>query len=496
MLLILAINAVIVVVLVGIATRKGLEAALPFFAFVVTLLPDECRIQVPGLSLYAHRVALIVLTILFIKARKKTKGRTLPLKRLIVLHIVWAVASTLASIVVVTSFKQLLAQVAEYYLLYYIVVMTITDVRTLSKICYAMIAAMAVCSVFGLLEIYQHWSVLSLFPAELQIDYGTGGVFYSEMFDRGIRARSTFPHPILFGGALAMVIPLVFYLLTTSSKGWSRKIFLNVSMFLMFWALYKTSSRGPWLATGFALFILTAAAESRIRKRVLAVVVLAGLILVLRPGIADTLVNIYTATFDPNSMMGSSFQYRPVLYNTVKETLNDSPVRALLGFGLGSFREKGLVLKMPGIVAHRWYTCDSSWVLFWYETGYVGVLILGTLLLRPAFVALWGLRRLRRSDRYVSLVFLSSLATFYIVMISVAIYGWGQDGHMLWTMIALSTSYTILKKEERRREKTPSAGNSLARPQQPVVLTPWPSVEDAEHAPGSRVWSRSRFENG
>ena len=31
---------------------------------------------------------------------------------------------------------------------------------------------------------------------------------------------------------------------------------------------------------------------------------------------------------------------------------------------------------------------------------------------------------------------------------SVAIYGWGQNGHMLWIVIAMSIAYTILKKDE------------------------------------------------
>lgn len=488
MLIIFLVNIIVVAVLVGIANRRGVEAALPFFAFAVTLVPEECRIPVPGLSLYTHRLALIVLAILFFRARARTRLRTLPLKRLIILHVVWAAASTLASIVLVTSFKQLLAQVVEYYLLYYIFVKTITDVRTISKICYAMIVAMAVCSVFGLLEIYQHWSVLSLFPAEFQVNYGTKSVFYSEMFDRGIRARSTFAHPILFGAALAMVIPLVFYQLTAAGKKWSRKIFLYLALFLMFLALFKTSSRGPWLATGFALCMLTAAAESRIRKRVIGLGVLACLVLVLRPGIAETLVNMYNATFDPSSMMGSSLEYRPVLYRTVRETLSDDPIRAIVGFGLGAFREKGLVLKMPGIPAHRWFTCDSSWVLIWYETGYVGLLILGALLLRPAFLVVRDLRHLRKRDRYVSLVLLSSLTTFYIVMISVAIYGWGQNGHMMWTMIALSITYTRLKKDELRREKTAPGANALTELEPVAALASSWREQTTGNAPGSPEW--------
>src|ERR1035438_5730854 len=130
----------------------------------------------------------------------------------------WLLLSTLVSIVVLTSAKQFLAQVLEYYLIYYIILKTVTDVQTISKLAFAMEAAVGVACCFGLLEIYAGWSVLSIFPAELQQTFGSGNTLYTELMDRGIRARSTFPHPILFGAAISMVLPLAMYLLTTVSS--------------------------------------------------------------------------------------------------------------------------------------------------------------------------------------------------------------------------------------------------------------------------------------
>lgn len=450
MLLVIIIDLIVVASLVWVASRKGVEHALPYFVFFVVLLPEESRIKLEGaFDLYTHRVALAVLLVLFLVYRKRSKIRTVPFKNLIYLHIAWATTSTLFSIVTATSVKQLLAQLVEYYLLYYIILKTVTSTRTISNIVYAMIAAMSICSILGLLEIYAKWSVLSIFPSELQLTYGNADTLYTEMFDRGIRARATFPHPIHFGAALAMTIPLAFYL-ATSSKKWTAKIFLNGSLLLMFWSLYKTGSRGPWLATAFAIGIMAVVAEARVRKRIVVVALLAGTVLIARPGIADTLWNMYRATLDPTSMMGSSLQYRPVLFHTVTKTLNENPERALLGYGLGSFREKGLILEMPGIETHRWFTCDSTWILFAYETGYVGFLILAVLLLKPALFSFRAFRKLPRASRQFSMSLFSSLAAFYFVMLSVAIYGWGQNGYMLWTVISLAIAYPILKKDELR----------------------------------------------
>ena len=392
MLVVILINLVVVATLVFVASRRGVEQALPYFAFFAVLLPQEARIRLPGLfDLYSIRIGLMTLLVLFLVFPTKATIRRVPLKNLMYLHIAWVLGSTAFSIVFMTSIKQMLAQVVEYYLLYFLILKTVSDVRTITKITFAMVAAMGVCSIFGLLEIYAHWTVLSIFPAENQLTYGGSDALYAEMFDRGLRARATFPHPIHFGGALAMTIPFAFHLAVTS-KGWKRS-YLNVTLFLMFWALYKTSSRGPWLATVCGMVVLTLAGSPKARRRILTIAVLAGAVLLLRPGILDTLVNMYRATMDPTTMMGSSFEYRPVLLRTVTGTLNDNAERAILGFGLGSFREKGLILVLPGIETHRWYTCDSTWILFAYETGYIGLLILGTLLIRPAAMAWQSFRQ-------------------------------------------------------------------------------------------------------
>lgn len=462
--------------LIGVTASKGLERALPYFVFFAVLLPQESRIEL-SFDLSSTRFALVTLLALFFVYRKKAKIRKIPLKNLMYVHIAWVIGSTAFSIVFMTSAKQLLAQVLEYYLLYFLILKTMTDIRTITRITYAIVAAMSICSIFGLLEIYTRWSVLSIFPADLQLTYGGKTSLYSEMFDRGVRARSTFPHPIHFGGALAMTIPLVFYLVS-SAKGW-KLMLLHGSMLLMFWALYKTGSRGPWLAAASAIGILAIAAKGTIRKRVIIIGLLGCAILVLRPGITDTLINMYRATMDSHSMMGSSFQYRPVLFHTVTKTLNENPVRAIFGYGLGSFREKGLILEMPGIETHRWYTCDSTWILFAYETGYVGLIVLAIILLKPAVMALRSSRKLQKADRNFGVVAFSSMTAAYIVMISVANYGWGQNGYILWTVISMSIGYVGLKKRL-------IIGHDQARTSSPKIYSDSSGMEEQWSAPGTR----------
>jgi len=103
---------------------------------------------------------------------------------------------------------------------------------------------------------------------------------------------------------------------------------------------------------------------------------------------------------------------------------------------------------LPNVETHVWYTCDSAWLLLAYETGYVGVLLVAALLFKPARMAIQAYRKLPKADGYFCVACVSSLVSFYVVMISVAVYGWGQNGNMLWTLIAITVSYIVLKKRQ------------------------------------------------
>ena len=85
--LIILIDFAVVVVLVTVYKRRGLEAVLPYFVFIITLMPDECRINLGGLfDLYTRRLAFIVLAILFYSASRRGPIRAFPLKNLMYLH--------------------------------------------------------------------------------------------------------------------------------------------------------------------------------------------------------------------------------------------------------------------------------------------------------------------------------------------------------------------------------------------------------------------------
>jgi hypothetical protein len=442
MLIIILLQLIIVISMIR-ASRSQLENVLPVFAFFVVLMPLESRLVVPGVGDFnTMRVALLTLLILYLMRKEKTSSSAIPLKALMVMHVIWALCSTFYSLSVVTSVKQLISQVVEYYLLYFLFIKIITRRETLYKIVFSVSMSLALCSVFSLLEAYANWSILRVFPANLWITYN-GGVdpLYIE-WGRGLRVRSTFPHPILFGDALAMSIPMTLYLLSI----WENKrqrLMLWLSLALMMWAIYKTSSRGPWIATGMCSVLLFVLINNRVRKYLIAVAVIGVIVMLSRPGIWQTVADMYTASTDATSPVGASYLYRDTLSATVKSAVAKDTARSLLGYGLGTFRELGLDITFLG-VTQRWYTCDDQWAAFLYETGYVGLLIIGALLMSPLWIAFRSYRTLPKPENRLSGVFLISLAGFYFLLISVAGYSWGQQGYLSWIIISLIVCHSRL----------------------------------------------------
>jgi hypothetical protein len=447
MTIILCIQFVVVISLV-MASRRRLEDALPVFCFFLVLMPLEAKVVIPGLfDINTMRVSLLTLLILYLCRRELNNICPIPLKRLMYLHIGWALLSTIYSISTVTSIKQLIAQVLEFYLLYYLLLRIISDVQTIYKILFAMILAVGVCCIFGLFEVYASWSVLRIFPANLWITYNGGlDPLYTEL-GRGLRIRATFPHPILFGVALAMSIPLALYLLSFWDRGWQR-ITLWTIVPLMLWAVYKTSSRGPWIVVAVSCVVLFFLIQNQVRRYLTWIALLILIVAVARPGIWQTVADLYEATQDSTSVVGSSYQYRYALLDAITDAVDEEPGRMLFGYGLGTFREKGLRINFQG-ASKRWYTCDDNWADFLYETGYGGLLIIGCLLLKPLLMTLQNYRYLPRPENNLSGLFFISLAGFYFSLLSVAAYSWGQQGYMAWILISLSIAYPAIVLRDR-----------------------------------------------
>jgi len=447
--LIIGIDAIVVGVIVLIALTKGVERALPFCAFVLVLAPLDSKIVVAEFcDLTTQRVATITLAAVYLafgagKADERDKERT-PLMYLILLNLGWSLISTTNSIVFMTSLKATLSAVLDIYLLYYIFVKSVSTTESVHRILRAFVAALVICCVFGWIEAYYDWRVMNLFPTIVhRFTPGQGGL----MLDEG-RVKSTFPHAILFGNALALGIPIAFYLLTVA-KSAGQRIWLWTCVLLMFWNMYKTSSRGPWLALVLSAILLLLFSQGNVRKYLVVVTLLTVSVLVIRPGVWDTLKNTYLETMDPDDPRGQSYQYRYDLMHVASERLARDGKRAIWGFGPESFYYAGF----EGVDSETGHTykfesCDSAFVETMVDTGYIGLLLLIALLLKPMLVSLRGFSGLPRPPNLLCLVLLVNQVAFAFMMMSVGNWGWGQQTFMIWIIFALAMTYPRLVRSE------------------------------------------------
>jgi hypothetical protein len=96
---------------------------------------------------------------------------------------------------------------------------------------------------------------------------------------------------------------------------------------------------------------------------------------------------------------------------------------------------------------HKFESCDSAWIETMIETGYVGLGILMVLMCSALIKTFRGILILPKPDCYLQWIFMVALIQYFFLMFSVAIYGWGQNGYMLWMMIAMALSYPQVVRE-------------------------------------------------
>ncbi len=441
---ILAVGSLCVVVL-----KRGFEGALPLAAFLLILFPNESQIQLPGLfDFTTQRIVVAALIVLYFsygrRQRETEPDKPLPLRYLILLIIGWMLLSSVNSVVPSVSIKSTLSQVFDFFVPYYIYAKTVSKVETVREILFAFVSGTFLCSIFGFFEAYQGWSVLSLFPALASRFSGIAGV----ASDRGIRVQSTFGHAILFGAALAMAIPLALYLLTVTESKW-RKFFLWAAILLMFVNIYKTGSRGPWMALALSLAILLVLGRGQMRKYLILIVTLAVIVLVARPGVWNTIADLYGETINPTTVQGQSYEWRYLLYDISKKELSKSVGRSLWGYGPESFYFLGLTA--PFMVDGEMHmvkveSCDSAVVELMMDTGYVGFFLVAALLLKAGLVTLRNFFSMPKPENSLCVVFFANLAAFGFLMTSVELFNWGQQAYLLWIIIALAMIYPACSK--------------------------------------------------
>lgn len=442
MALIIVLDVLIIACLVAVHLKKGFEFALSVAAALLLIVPNASRIPIPGLfDLTSQRIIILVLLALHLaNGRAGSDGlrQPLPLRFFLGALIAWMLLSSAMSVVPAISFKSTLSQYFDFALLYIVCWRSISSAGTVEKLLSGLLAGSVVCTLFGLLEIYFDWHVVSLFP-EVTSRLGEIG---GPVSDRGVRVQASFDHPILFGSAMALAAPIALYLLSTAKNN-ARKIYCLFALLLVIFNIYKTGSRGPWLALLLSVGLLLLLGKSRLRLYTVTLVIFASLLLMVRPAVQESILILFRSTLDPETPQGESYQWRYVLYHVAREELGKSAGRSLWGFGPESFFYLGLTTE--AMVDGEEHTvkvdsCDSAFVELMMDTGYVGLLLVLCLLGTAMGFSLYRYLTWNGLEGSFYLVTFINLCAFVFLMSNVELFGWGQQTYMLWVVVAIAMS--------------------------------------------------------
>ncbi|MBZ5658905.1 MAG: O-antigen ligase family protein [Acidobacteriia bacterium] len=443
MTLVLIIDAVVICLILGCAFLKGLERTLPLIAFLLMLFPYESQVTLTGyFDLTTQRLIVILTFLLYVFSSEAKERGKLPLRNTIFFLMAWMLIASAFSVVFVTSIKSVLSEFFDFFLIYYIFAKSITRTETVRKIMYGFVASMVVCSLLGIAETYWNWSVMGLFPEV----YHRFANLLGAVPDRSDRVQTTFGHAILFGAALAMTIPMGLYLISVSKTA-KQKVFLWTATMLMILNLYKTTSRGPWLAAALSMAVVLLSGGRQIRRYVMWIGALAVIALLARPGIWETIANLYSQTLTPESVQGSSYEWRYALYDQAFLHLNHDFWRALWGYGPESFFFLGWKGLFQGQIV-PFESCDSSIAQLMIETGYVGFLLAISVFLIAGYKAFRYSLKIPKPANLPCVVLFVNICAFVFLMTNVAILGWGQQSYMAWIVIAMAMIYPGLLEKE------------------------------------------------
>lgn len=432
--------------------RKGPAEMLPYFCFIIIIIPHNADIELgnfPNINMQRLSLTILFLSAIFFKNKnfyKSIKIFYIPFFYLIILTIITGLVSTIFSINFVVSIKDWLMNVIEFYLLYFVLVKSIRNIEDINKIVYWISIAIFIVTIFGLIETYMQWHPAEYLPAvESRLVLARGGSGNPDLYSRGFRPKGGFPASQLLATTMVLGMVISAYLIT-KYKSITKKYLYLASMLFMGLLLYKTMSRGPWLAAGIAFMFLFSFSTIKIRKIVFIFGMVVIIFLLFRSGVYDTISRLYIHSSDTNSVLGSSYEYRFVLIDIAQEYLSRDMLRMFFGYGPETFFY--LNITAPFLDGYyNFLSCDSSWVEFAMDLGLIGLFSMG-LLLGYIVIYIWrNIKYTSEENRNLLSIILSFIFAYYFLMTNISIYGWVQMGYLFWIIVALAISIIRLEKE-------------------------------------------------
>jgi O-antigen ligase len=355
--------------------RYGLIFTIIFYAFLPDTMGLDMGFVLPYLT--GRRIVQIFFIILFLFHLRSTREKPqFPkgISKYFLIFISLQILSSLFSVDIVASFKNVGEQIIFFYSFFYIFSAFDFSEEQIRSILKTLVVSAFVLSILGIFEFFLKQNIFELIkpvrPNSLSFMEG----LYRENY---LRIQSSFGHPISFGLFLITAL-LVSLWLSSNSK--NKNIWLFISLFLIV-AVFLTLSRGPIFGMFVTLVILFLGRGIISKKRLtctLSATLLFVTIIISAVGAKGFLESFAVNTFSANPASESSFSTmsRIALYKVIFSTVQDRP---LIGFGPGTSTEGGYLIG---------YSVDTRVTFNDITTYYFQILIEGGFLSLISFMVL------------------------------------------------------------------------------------------------------------
>jgi hypothetical protein len=366
----------------------------------------------------------------------KIKWQSMPILVLLILVLLSKLCSLFFAYDFSVSFNGLLIFLIERFLFFIILIKGIQSREELGSFLRMVGIAVIVIAILGSIERYTMFN---------PVDYITVGDNSRLEARMAAEVYSTLPHPILYGTALAMGLPICLFLFDSMTNQ-SKKYLMGISVLLLIANIYFSNSRGPWIACVIVFIILLLFNYSRIKVRIIPIISLTIIVLLLRPGVFDTIYGLSASTFDSESFEGGSFQYRFELFRVALEEIGLAPERFAFGYGDNAAHSMNIMgtLSYDSQREVSFWSWDNEFALLLLQNGLIGFILQLVLYVYCLIYLMRRIRFLEGKDKHLMVSIIASNSVLIFMMTNVAIFA-PQLYFIFWTNMAVGA---ILAKEK------------------------------------------------
>lgn len=307
----------------------------------------------------------------------------------------------------------------------------------------------AVMVIAALLAVYETIAGHFLLPAD-----GTF-FFHAPLRDGQIRGQGVFPHPLVLGTALAIMLPVAISRGLTATR-WHRAFSIGAALLYAF-TLVLIEGRGPWIGATCAVVALAALLRGSKRLTIIAGLVLCIIAVAISPlggNVASLLANVTSNEHGQESV--KSVLYRKTLLTASLSYAETHP------FGTGPGEEEAANLTGT-LETHLNNSIDNAYAKYAVELGPVGLLLFLFIMFTVVLCA-WRGRNVRDSElATVATGILAGEIAVLVISATVATFSWQQLAALFWLLVGGSMMIEVLGRSSDRTASVSEARNILPR---------------------------------